>query len=700
MLANNRLKMHLLAQRYLWLIPLTLYVFSAAPGAGWIDSPMIASNVQHLRCDTWVNTHNLFHILGKLWSWIFPIGELHYRLNVLCAIFGAACVQLMFNLCLLLSNSFRASLISSLALMLSHSLWWHSSMLEVYSLNAALIAALLYSFALYDKSRAPAYLFLTWFLLGLGITNHVMMGLFIFPLLLILLSPQAKPLRQPRILLLCLLSLLLGAQVYIFLFIRDLNIALLETRSQSLAQIWSSFSTVLDNATGAQFKNHMFPSELSLRSNINWKLNYIFLLLINFPNLLFFVGLSGFFRKCEFSLARTFTLLAIITQAVWSSNYLIWDMYAFGLPVWIMFSVFIALGLANLKIRNLYLVCSLNLVLAPVLYASVPYFAQSNGFWRNYFSGLNYISSMWDVPRYFALPWKRNYTAARDAADALYSVLPVESHLFDDDGKGYYPFALYYQTVQAERLDINYHQIFGPELTPLKALKHARQIEDLLKKGEDVFISSGSWPERPVLNQLYAILSGDYQNALRKAESLDLDKLEQTFPVYQLKQLKIFGDSKRYVYHIQERKLIPTAHIFEAEQMGLKTRKLSGKILVQHLDPRWSQAKHLLWLADNFGDEIELGFYFNADFDGKIFVRPTLSNDFVNISISFDNQLPLFYDGFAPSPTPAQELLIANGSFKAGMHTLRIRTLHPKTGQAPVSKSHELGFGLDYLRLE
>ncbi len=59
-------------------MPLALYLYTAAPGAGWIDSPMIAFLTRHLVMSVWVNYHNLFHLVGHYWTRLLPFDDVHY----------------------------------------------------------------------------------------------------------------------------------------------------------------------------------------------------------------------------------------------------------------------------------------------------------------------------------------------------------------------------------------------------------------------------------------------------------------------------------------------------------------------------------------------------------------------------------------------------------------------------------------------
>ena len=82
-----------------------------------------------------------------------------------------------------LTDNPPASALASVALAVSLSLWWHSTTIEVYTLNTTLIALFLYFVFQSYRKTDPRGLYLAFFFGGLGISNHVLMGLYIFAFL-------------------------------------------------------------------------------------------------------------------------------------------------------------------------------------------------------------------------------------------------------------------------------------------------------------------------------------------------------------------------------------------------------------------------------------------------------------------------------------------------------------------------------------
>ena len=179
-------------KQFFYLIPLIFYILTMAKTVGYVDAALILNNAYHLEISAWVNNHNLFSLLGWIWIKIFPFGKEFFRLNLLSAIFGAFTVYFIFLTCFEYTRSILVSFITSIALMISHSLWWHSTMLEVYTLNTLIIALILFTVLKYYRTRQKKWFFISLFFWGLGISNHILMSLFIAAFVLLMIMERKK----------------------------------------------------------------------------------------------------------------------------------------------------------------------------------------------------------------------------------------------------------------------------------------------------------------------------------------------------------------------------------------------------------------------------------------------------------------------------------------------------------------------------
>ncbi len=718
-MTRNKEMFYRFLQRFFWLLPLSFYWLTAAPHAGWIDSPMIAKHVKTLELSSWVNCHTLFLISGRIWSWLFPFGGLYYKLTLLCGVFAAITVHYFFKGLFALTGKIWPSLIGAVSIMLSHSLWWHSTILEVYTLNAALISAIIYHVIIYQKSKTINSIYWASFLWGLGCLNHVLMGLFIVPFLVCLVWLLIKKSISAREIFYSISLFLVAFQLYIFLFIKDLNTALNMRGEFSYSLFWEVLKMQIDSSTGGHFKRFMFP-ELPTATLINWRMNYLFLLLMNFPSVMFPLGFYGCFRLARERALRVlfiFVTLALLAQIFWSANYIIWDMFAFAMPVWLMFGFLAGYGLAqiwdspNLFPRMMKLLLP-TVLIAPALYAQVPKWAKEPGFWQSYMRNFVDVSNYWDTAEYFGNPNKSGYNLTKRLADALFEELPIGAHLIDSDGKGHYPFGLYYQDVLGLRRDIKIIPIFTPTFDERRAATLAAEIERLLKAGQAVYLSSLSYPERAVANQLFARSSKPPKNSPHFAGGLDLDVLLREFPAFEFKKIVLLPDTGAHIYKIQPRSKDKVQDKggadnvsqsgsgigakIEGEDLLLKVNSKTGSCIAQALGSGWSRGGQLLCIDNSVGDSFSYKFILPKDFKGSLGLQLTQSYDFAMIEISLDG-IPVGgeIDLFAESPR-LYPMVFANPiSLKKGEHLLTFKV----TGRNPKA-AERFGLGLDFVKFE
>src|SRR5688500_4226265 len=91
-----------------WVLPLSFYALTVCRGVGWLDSAMLVNNVFLLKAGSWVNNHNLFLYVGRLWLILVPLPPA-LALNLLASLFGALTVHFVFRAGLLLTHNTAAS---------------------------------------------------------------------------------------------------------------------------------------------------------------------------------------------------------------------------------------------------------------------------------------------------------------------------------------------------------------------------------------------------------------------------------------------------------------------------------------------------------------------------------------------------------------------------------------------------------------
>ncbi|KPJ88889.1 MAG: hypothetical protein AMS17_03940 [Spirochaetes bacterium DG_61] len=558
-------KVYRFAPYFFFLIPGFLYWLTSCRTPGWVDATLIVSNVLKLEIGAWVNYHNLFHILGFGWIQLFPETNIHYYLVLLSALFGALTVQLMFLVFLEITASKLVSSIGAIILMISHSLWWHSTMLEVYTLNTAIIAAILLFLIRYEKTEKIINLYLVTFFLGLGCSNHVLMALFIFGLMAVIgyliFKRKGLTFRKVSILFGCFL---LGISVYLYAFIQDYryDFKMLKTKdpAQSVFNVsFKALKTTIDDTTGGEFKKYMFPREISHGEKRFWRLNYLILIIYNYPSSAILLALFGFYcfwKKNALRLTFLFFMTALIAQIIWSSNYFIWDMYAFSLPVYVLLSVPVVFAIHFLfdfgKVGRIILLCLLpTFFTPPFIYEAVSDDGKKEGIVKNYFR--NYpeweqAEYTWDGVEYLTKPNKRSYNKVPEYVQKIFDELPQETHFWNSVGRADYPLRLYYRDIYNIRSDIKHHSLFNPFMSQEEAEKEARALKTCIDGRAPVYFASLTSPERLVLDHLYLLL--DPTKDIDQVSSLPLEEYIDSFPEIGFEKIVLFEEEHIWIYRL------------------------------------------------------------------------------------------------------------------------------------------------------
>ena len=560
-------KTNQVVERYLHfffiLIPALFYYFTACRTPGWVDATLIVSNAVNLRLGAWVNTHNLFSLLGYLWLKILPRANIHFNLVLLSAIFGTVTVYFVFLTGRELTSKPIAAAVGALVVMISHSLWWHSTMLEVYTLNAAIISIMLFLIVRFEKTEKVRYLYLAAFFFGLGCSNHVLMGLFIiaFLVLFVYILVRKKVFTVRRVLLF-VLCFLFGISLYLYAFTRDVvrNARVLATYPDrtALQNGWRAFRDTLHGATGGDFKKHMFTKDMSQQKKRFWRGNYFILLIYNYLSpavLMGFFGLYTFWKK-KWRVTFYFFCAGILAQAVWSANYFIWDMYAFSMPVYVMFGIPVILTMDFLMNRSnvtRIILCALlpTFTLPLFIYPRLAvWYLKSDGIQRYFgnYPEIGWAVHTWDPIEYIANPAKRNYDKVERYVNKLFSILPEDAYLLNSDSRSDYPLQYYYRDYYGIRPDINHYALFSPFLTEQQGSGIARQIKRQIENGKDGYTSSVLYPEKVVLDQL--LLLYDSNVDLTAVSSFSEAEYFSLFPGIRFEKIVMFEEEDIWIYKI------------------------------------------------------------------------------------------------------------------------------------------------------
>ncbi|KPK74749.1 MAG: hypothetical protein AMJ89_05510 [candidate division Zixibacteria bacterium SM23_73] len=231
----------------LFLFFLLAYSLTLCPTVFWWDSGEFIANIAVLGIP-----HRpgfpIYILLGKFFS-LPPFFNLALQINFLSALFSAFSLLVFYFAFFEILNLFfpriahkktQATVSASaflLVLGFTYSFWIQAVRAEVYSLSLLFFAVLLFSSLLYLKSCHLKYIYLFFFVLGLGLGNHHLSLLSTIPALFFLLlcsSPHNESVVRNssfiinvRRLPLYLLFFLSGLSIYLYLPIRSISNPLL-----------------------------------------------------------------------------------------------------------------------------------------------------------------------------------------------------------------------------------------------------------------------------------------------------------------------------------------------------------------------------------------------------------------------------------------------------------------------------------------
>jgi hypothetical protein len=217
---------------------LLIYIFTLCPTVFWWDSGEFIANIAVLGIP-----HRpgfpIYVLLSKFFSFL-PFFSLALKVNLLSAIFSAFSLLIFYFAFFEILDLFfpriaqkkAQALVSVSAFLLvlgfTYSFWIQSVRAEVYSLSILFFALLLFLSLRYLKTSHLKYIYLLFFLLGLGLGNHHLSLLSTTPALFFLLLfssviRHSSFVTNLRRLPLYALFFLLGLSIYLYLPIRSLS---------------------------------------------------------------------------------------------------------------------------------------------------------------------------------------------------------------------------------------------------------------------------------------------------------------------------------------------------------------------------------------------------------------------------------------------------------------------------------------------
>ncbi len=338
------------------LLSFIIYFKTLSPTVSFIDSGELAVVCQTLGI-AHPTGYPLYTLLGRIFTFL-PLKDTIFRVNLLSLICVVSTNIFLFLILSLLSQGFVRSssskivhltikflipLISTLIFVFTPILWSQATSNEVYALHIFLMTFLIYLTLLWwQNSVKNAKLFyLIIFLYGLSFGNHMSSVLLAPALFILFLIHYQKSLFIPTRIFAVFSLFVLGFSIYLFLPIRSSQNPLLDWGNP---ETWFAFKR---HITAWQYQVWIF-SETSQELSHRF-FNYLKLFIQQFPWYLLPVGVLGLVSMLKKHLpVAVFLFLYFLLDIFFGINYTIADIQPYFLPSFLIFALWLGLGLGGI----------------------------------------------------------------------------------------------------------------------------------------------------------------------------------------------------------------------------------------------------------------------------------------------------------------------------------------------------------------
>jgi hypothetical protein len=334
-----------------------LYVGTLAPTVlpygppDTLDSPMLQTEVSVLGVGH-PTGYPTYMMLTHLFTYL-PFGDPAYRANLASAVYGVAAVLVVYLAGLRLTRRAVAAAVGALAFGLSGTFWSQAVIAEVYTLEALLVALVIFVLLLWRDRRDGRYLLLSAFLVGLSLTHHLTSVLQVPAALAFIFLTDRRVFSRTGLVVKCLGSFLLGLLPLLYLPVRALMHAPLNEADPST--LWRFLLLVTGGsflAESSEKGRQCSPSSLAL-ADASTKLGLFGdHLLGQFPLILMVVGVLAavylLFTDRAAAILLGVLFFGCLGQAAFYLRLGIEDFYVFLIPAFLVFGLCISAGLGVL----------------------------------------------------------------------------------------------------------------------------------------------------------------------------------------------------------------------------------------------------------------------------------------------------------------------------------------------------------------
>lgn len=294
----------------------------------------------------------LYLILGGLFQHLVPIGNPALRLNLFTAVTAALAVAVVYLAALELTSTRAAAMVAALSFAVTQTFWFDASAAETYALNALFLALLLLVAIKWQAAPSTRWLRLFCLVLGLALTHHRVVVLWIpaFVLFFGWVSWKKHLDFSKTELVGSLLLLLLPLLLYMYIPLRA------ATSPYAVLRLTESEEIVLYDNTPSGLWDYMLGR--SFEGELGWD-GVSQARLLSFPVLLQdeytllgiglgLVGLCGMLFKRERE-RLTLLVAGFVATVLFAAAYHIGDYAHYYVPAYLAWALFVGAGIAEIS---------------------------------------------------------------------------------------------------------------------------------------------------------------------------------------------------------------------------------------------------------------------------------------------------------------------------------------------------------------
>lgn len=290
----------------------------------------------------------LYLLLGKLFTFL-PVGNVGYRLNLMSTVFGIATILLVYFIARRLTGQPVAALAAALLLAFSWYFWTDAIVAEVYTLQAAFTAGLLWLLLIWRERGEPRWLYGFALVAGLSCANYPATGLIAPGLIAFIWLTERKVLLSRRHV--AAMAGLFGAGLLVYLYLPLRYLAQPAFNYMGRYDAAGNFHAanltdpviLWQTLTGGPFQGLMF--DYSVGEAMRQAGRYLYFLWGNFLAVGLPLGLVGVAHGWRRDRAVALsTGLMYVVYVLFFVNYRVVDKHTMFLPSYVIWALWIAWG--------------------------------------------------------------------------------------------------------------------------------------------------------------------------------------------------------------------------------------------------------------------------------------------------------------------------------------------------------------------